>query len=132
MSGVTFGQANTFNTNSAGSMNFSAWSRTPVWKDATKCVGNLPKSFTGTLDNPAISEEGRRFLADLLGKLSDSQLHDLFEVSRAKLRLRSPMDPKSGVAVRRRLGGRVQTEAGRNQRSALRLTRARKNLKPEV
>jgi hypothetical protein len=96
--GVTFGQANTFNTNSTGSMNFSEWSRTPVWKDATKCVGNLPKSFTGTLDNPVIGEAGRQFLADLLGKLSDSQLQDLFEVSRAKLRLRSPTDPKSGVA----------------------------------
>jgi hypothetical protein len=96
--GVTFGQANTFNTNSTGSMNFSEWSRTPVWRDATKCVGNLPKSFTGTLDNPVISEEGRQFLAGLLGRLSDSQLHDLFEVSRARLRLRSPSDPKSGVA----------------------------------
>jgi len=96
--GVTFGQANTFNANSTGSMNFGAWSRTTVWKDATTCIGNLPKSFTGTLDNPAISEEGRRFLADLLGRLSDSQLRDLFEVSRARLRLRSPMDPKSGVS----------------------------------
>ena len=79
-------------------MNFNEWSRTPVWKDATKCVGNLPKSMTGTLDNPTISEDGRQFLADLLGKLSDSQLHDLFEVSRVNLRLRSPRDPKSGVA----------------------------------
>jgi hypothetical protein len=96
--GVTFGQANTFNSNATGSMNFSAWSRTPVWKDATKCVGNLPKSFTGTLDNPIIGEAGRAFLADLLGKLSDSQLQELFEVSRAKLRLRSPTDPKSAVA----------------------------------
>jgi len=96
--GVTFGHANTFNANSTGSMNFSEWSRTPVWKDAAKCVGNLPKSFTGTLDNPAISEEGRQFLTDLLGKLSDSQLHDLFEVSRVNLRLRSPRDLKSGVA----------------------------------
>jgi len=96
--GVTFGHANTFNANSTGSMNFSEWSRTPVWKDATKCVGNLPKSMTGTLDNPTISEDGRQFLADLLGKLSDSQLHDLFEVSRGNLRLRSPRDPKSGVA----------------------------------
>ena len=95
--GVTFGQANTFNANTTGSMNFSVWSRTPVWKGATKCVANLPKSFTGTLDNPVIGEAGRAFLADLLGKLSDSQLQDLFEVSRAKLRLRSPNDPKSGV-----------------------------------
>ena len=95
--GVTFGQANTFNANATGSMNFSAWSRTPIWKDATKCVGNLPKSFTGTLDNPVIGEAGRQLLGDLLDRLSDSQLQDLFEVSRAKLRLRSPTDPKSGI-----------------------------------
>jgi hypothetical protein len=96
--GVTFGQANTFNANATGSMNFSEWSRTPVWKGATNCIGNLPRSFTGTLDNPVISEEGRQFLADLLGKLADGQLHDLFEVSRAKLRLRTPTNPKSGIA----------------------------------
>jgi hypothetical protein len=96
--GVTFGHANTFNANSTGSMNFNEWSRTPIWKDRTKCVANLPKSMTGTLDNPTISEEGRQFLANLLGKLSDSQIHDLFEVSRVHLRLRSPRDIKSGVA----------------------------------
>ena len=39
-------------------MNFEKWSREPVWKDASKCVGNLTKSFTGTLDNPRISEAG--------------------------------------------------------------------------
>ena len=96
--GVTFGHANTFNANSTGSMNFNEWSRTPVWKGATKCVANLPKSMTGTLDNPAISEEGRQFLANLLGQLSDNQIHDLFEISRVNLRLRSPNDPRSGVA----------------------------------
>jgi hypothetical protein len=96
--GVTFGHANAFNANSIGSMNFNEWSRTPIWKDQTKCVANLPKSMTGTLDNPTISEEGRQFLADLLGKLSDGQIHDLFEVSRVHLRLRSPRDLKSGVA----------------------------------
>jgi len=29
-----------------------------------------------------ISEEGRRFLAGLLGQLTDTQIHDLFEVAR--------------------------------------------------
>ena len=128
--GVTFGHANPFNANAIGSMNFSEWSRTPVWKDATTCVGNLPKSLTGALDNPVIGEDGRRFLADLLGRLSDSQLHDLFEVSRGNLRLQSPNDPKSGVAsIDDWVGGCVQAEAGRNQRSSLQLTRARK---PEI
>jgi hypothetical protein len=42
----------------------------------------LPKSSTGTLENPRISEEGRKFLADLLVQLTDMQLHDLFEAAR--------------------------------------------------
>jgi hypothetical protein len=42
----------------------------------------MPRSQTGTLDNPMITEEGRQFLADLLMQLTDAQLHDLFEVSR--------------------------------------------------
>jgi hypothetical protein len=54
----------------------------PIWKDAARCVGNLPPSQTGTLSDPVISEAGRRFLADLLVQLSDAQLRDLFEVSR--------------------------------------------------
>ena len=39
----------------------------------------MSKSLTGTLKNPTISEEGRRFLADLLVQLSDKQLRDLFD-----------------------------------------------------
>jgi hypothetical protein len=45
-------------------------------------VGNQPGSISGTLDNPRIGEEGRKFLADLLAKLTDTQLRDLFTVSR--------------------------------------------------
>ena len=46
------------------------------------CVGNLPRSFTGTLKDPVISEDGREFLADLLEQLSDAQLNDMFEAAR--------------------------------------------------
>jgi len=97
--GVTFGRANRTNSNAIGSVNLAAWRRTPVWKNDTGCTGNLPKSLTGTLDNPAISEEGRRFLADLLVQLSDRQVRDLFEVARVELRLRSPGDASSGFAT---------------------------------
>jgi hypothetical protein len=96
--GLTFGRANTFNVNEKA-MNLTQWSATPVWKDAAGCVGNLPKSFTGTLDNPVISEQGRQFLAKLLGRLTDAQIHDLFEVSRATLRLRDPLKAKSGFTT---------------------------------
>jgi hypothetical protein len=94
--GVTFGRANRSNANPTGSANLHEWSRTPVWADAPGCVGNLPKSLTGTLDNPAISEAGRRFLAGLLVQLSDAQLHDLFEVARMHLRPRVPERGRSG------------------------------------
>ena len=63
-------------------MNLVEWSRTPVWKDTAGCVGNLPKSITGTFFDPPISEEGRQFLADLLLKLSDEQLRGMFEAAR--------------------------------------------------
>jgi hypothetical protein len=82
--GKTFGKANAGNRDNPGAVNFKEWSKTPVWKDADKpgCVGNMPGSISGTLDNPRISEEGRKFLADLLAKLTDTQLRDLFTVSR--------------------------------------------------
>jgi hypothetical protein len=88
--GLTFGQANTFNRTSVGSVNFSQWSKTPIWKDAAACVGQLSKSATGTLGNPMISEAGRQFLADLLVQLTDRQLHDLFEVARVDHRSQRP------------------------------------------
>jgi hypothetical protein len=80
--GLTFGRANLFNRNGTGSANFEAWSETPIWVDALSCVGNLAPSQSGTLENPHISEAGRKLLADQLTKLSDRQLRDLFETAR--------------------------------------------------
>jgi hypothetical protein len=96
--GLTFGRATRLNGDDASSVNLEAWRKTPVWKDDRACVGNLPKSIKGTLDNPVISEEGRRFLADLLMQLSDRQIHQLFEAARIELRLRSPGDALSGFS----------------------------------
>jgi len=84
--GLTFGKANVLNRNVLGSVNYDGWSKTPVWKDSDRCVGNLPKSASGTLEFPVVTEEGRKFLAGLLTQLSDAQLHDLFEVARFPLR----------------------------------------------
>jgi hypothetical protein len=80
--GITFGRANLFNRPEVGSGNFEAWSASKVWKNPEHCVGNLTASQTGTLDDPVISEGGRRFLSDLLAQLTDRQLHDLFSVAR--------------------------------------------------
>jgi hypothetical protein len=86
--GVTFGHASKLNSDASGSVNFENWSRTLIWKDAEKagCTGNLPRSMTGTLDNPRISEAGRKFLADLLVQLTSNQIHDLFEVAQISRR----------------------------------------------
>ena len=97
--GLTFGRASRTNANSTSSVNLEAWRHTPIWKDASRCIGNLPKSLTGTLDDPVISEQGRRFLAGLLAQLTDQQIRDLFDVGRVQLRLRNPDDASSGFAT---------------------------------
>ncbi len=79
--GTTFGKATRRNISK---MRLADWSETPVWNKGEPCVGNLPRSFTGTLDNPRISEAGRRFLADRLTLLSDRQIGDLFRASRVE------------------------------------------------
>ena len=84
--GLTFGAANTWNRNAVGSTNLDRWRGAPVWKDAARCIGNLTRSATGSLENPRISEAGRAFLAGLLARLSDAQLVDLFTVARVERR----------------------------------------------
>ena len=80
--GVTFGRANLFNRSMPGSVNYEEWSELPVWADVPSCIGNLAPSQSGSLENPHISEAGRKFLAYLLVQLSDRQLRDLFETAR--------------------------------------------------
>jgi len=80
--GKTFGRANALNDDDVAAVNFKEWSRQPIWKGSTGCVGDLPRSWSGTLRDPHVGEAGRQFLADLLVQLTDAQLHDLFEVSR--------------------------------------------------
>ena len=80
--GKTFGKANALNRDEPGSVNLKNWREERVWRDGAACVGNLPKSLTGTLENPVISEPGRRFLAGLLARLSDRQMRELFQAAR--------------------------------------------------
>jgi hypothetical protein len=86
--GLTFGKANAFNANAVTGPNFENWTSQHVWKHTGSgvCVGNLPKSWTGTIDNPEFHDAGRQFLADLLVQLTDAQLNDLFDVARFPLR----------------------------------------------
>ena len=84
--GKTFGEATLTNADDKSAVNFAAWSRTPLWKDAKGCVAQLSKSFSGSLEHPKVSEVGRKFLAGLLSQLTDRQLRDLFEVARFTMR----------------------------------------------
>lgn len=96
--GLTFGRSHLLsrNLNRIASMNLRNWTSIPVWKDPDRCIAQLQRSFSGTLDDPHISEAGRKFLADLLVQLSDAQIHDLFEVARVD---RRPRDPGHGAAT---------------------------------
>lgn len=97
--GLTFGAANRWNRNGIASVNLARWAAEPVWKDPVRCVANLAKSATGTLENPVITEAARRFLADLLVQLTDAQLHDLFTVARFDRRSTSNDGPPLGSTV---------------------------------
>jgi len=76
--GGSFGKATKLNSSK---MNLADWDGAGIWKDAKQCIGDMPRSFTGSLEDPKISEAGRRFLATQLAKLSDRQIADLFKVS---------------------------------------------------
>ncbi len=97
--GLTFGHANYLNRNESGSVNYELWERTPIWRDKGQCIGHLAKSSTGTLGDPKISEEGRAFLAGLLDQLSDTQLHDLFEIGHVERRSRRVGSDKPPASV---------------------------------
>ena len=47
---------------------------------------NLARSFTGSLDDPPISEAGRRLLSAQLARLRDEQIADLFRASHVERR----------------------------------------------
>jgi hypothetical protein len=81
--GGSFGMATKLNSSK---MHLADWDSTPIWKDATQCIGEMPRSFTGSLEDPQISEAGRAFLATQLSKLSDRQIRDLFTVSNVEKR----------------------------------------------
>ena len=114
--GGTFGKATLINNSK---MKLADWSGETVWKDAKQCIGNLPRSFTGNLDDPKISEAGRAFLAQLLNRLSDRQLRDLFTVSQVVRRGEEMRRWQEAAGDDRRLGARVQEEARRDRFSAL-------------
>ena len=77
--GYAFGEATLLSTKKN---DLQAWSEEPIWKDPAQCVGNIKKSLPGTFKDPVISEAGRKFLDDLLARLSDKQITDMFTAAR--------------------------------------------------
>jgi hypothetical protein len=73
--GSTFGPAK---------VDLEAWKKAPIWEERSTCLTSMRElPFNGaTFGESRISEEGRRFLADMLTRLSDRQLMDLFTTSR--------------------------------------------------
>jgi len=83
--GSVFGHGG-FTTGNAARVDYEGWKSRKVWRNEKSCkarlvsVGGIFRS--STLHDPVISEEGRALLSDLLLKLSDAQIADLFRVSR--------------------------------------------------
>jgi hypothetical protein len=87
--GLTFGHAGLFIRNK-NSVSLESWSEVPVWDEGEGCVAHLSGSLTGSLSSPKISEAGRAFLANLMVRLTDAQLKNLFESARVKRRAADP------------------------------------------
>lgn len=61
---------------------FRNWSKkAAIWKDPAGCLADF-KGTSPRLVDPKIGEAGRKFLADLMAKLSDKQIRDLFAGAR--------------------------------------------------
>ncbi|HEY2749165.1 MAG TPA: hypothetical protein VGL86_31315 [Polyangia bacterium] len=59
---------------------FAAWSTLPLWEDARACRVHL--STRSAPPSPIVGEAGRRFLADRLSALTDTQIRALFMAAR--------------------------------------------------
>ena len=62
-------------------LNLARWAASPLWSDATSCAVSMKTLPEGgsTFPDARISEEGQKFLADRLRRLSREQIRDLFE-----------------------------------------------------
>ncbi|MFL5812559.1 MAG: hypothetical protein ACJ763_03200 [Bdellovibrionia bacterium] len=81
--GTTFGGAH--ETVGFTTLKLRHWKHWSIWADPRRCIADILPEGTNPqkLRYPKISEKGRRFLADLLAQLSDSQIRDLFRAARA-------------------------------------------------
>jgi hypothetical protein len=83
--GAVFGKGGG-TTRYQGRVDYEGWKARPLWRDPVSCQARLAAIgwvvHPTCLTDPVIGEEGRRLLADLLAKLSDAQIADLFRAAR--------------------------------------------------
>jgi hypothetical protein len=67
-------------------MSLDAWEKRPVWADARHCIADVSGEWDALegLVRPHIGEDGRRFLAALLGGLDHMQIVALYAAARAE------------------------------------------------
>jgi hypothetical protein len=92
--GATWGSGGLLTSNEGAKMNLDNWSGKKLWNkvgtpamseaECPVCQAGLRKSLSATdgLDDPNVSEEGRRFLAGQMCQLTDAQIENLFRVAR--------------------------------------------------
>ena len=92
--GATFGSG--VDVMKISRIDLKAWDEKPVWNTVLEaktrekagkafCFGTITTSHLAGeegLEDPIITEEGRKFLAGLLSQLSDEQIRDIFRVAR--------------------------------------------------
>ena len=86
-------------------LDVEAWGQVPIWKDRATCTVRIksPRLHGASFDDTAISESGRRLLADLLAQLTPAQMESLFDRG-ARVRLRGR---QAGQHGRVPMGGRA-------------------------
>lgn len=81
-------------------LDWSRWSASPIWTDAATCTVSMRTLPYGgsSFSDTRISEDGRRFLAERLGRLSPRQIRELFEGARVERYART--DPQAASVDR--------------------------------
>jgi len=72
-------------------------SKSPTWKDFSKCQASLTGSlWSGTLNNPRVSNAGRAMIAERLAALDEDQLRAIFQATRIEEKQETWTDPDTG------------------------------------
>jgi hypothetical protein len=89
--GATFGGGTLISKFRISKVELNAWRDKPIWKDAKNCRAKFGLVGDSTLTAPKISEQGRKFLSDLLvgfssGPEGRTRVEDLFRAAKVERR----------------------------------------------